>query len=98
MAQSDWKTFKVTGDTEKKIQAAMDLLVRTVASMQGPDEGRIGSFVHPGLSRSDRPWLILVGHGGVMCEHATETARKVPAKFKEAYDIIDLPEEDNDAE
>ena len=99
MAQSDWKTFKATGETEAKLQAALDFLVHTVAGLCGDEsEGRIGSFVHPGLSRSDRPWLILVGHGGVMCEHATETARKVPAKFKEAYDIIDLPEEDNDAE
>ena len=94
--KSDWKTYKVTGDTEKKIQTAIDLLVRTVASMQVPDEGRIGSFVHPGLSRSDRPWLILVGHGGVMCEHANETARLVPVKFKEAYDQIDLQEDNDD--
>lgn len=70
-------------------------LVHTVAGLCGDkSEGRIGSFVHPGVSKDDTPWIILVGRGPVMCEHATETARKVPAKFKEAYDQIE--EEDND--
>ena len=95
--KSDWKTFKATGETEAKLQDALDFLVHTVAGLCGDkSEGRIGSFVHPGVFKGDTPWLILVGRGPVMCEHATDTARLVPVKFKEAYDQIDLSEEDND--
>lgn len=97
MQKSDWKTFKATGETEAKLQDALDFLVHTVDGLCGDkSEGRIGSFVHPGVSKGDTPWLILVGRGPVMCEHATETARKVPVKFKEAYDQLDLTEDNDD--
>ena len=73
---SDKALYSVIGDTSEKIYDACGVLIETIGKFRKPDSASIASFLHPGPKGSKYPWIVMIGPGPVICDHATESARE----------------------
>ena len=73
---NDNALYSVIGDTSEKIYDACDVLIETIGKFRKPDSASIASFLHPGPKGDKYPWIVMIGPGPVMCDHATESARE----------------------
>ena len=79
---SDSTLYSAIGETSRTLHEACDMLIGIVGKVRKSDAQSVAAFMVPGPEGSKYPWMVLVGPGPAMCEHATTSAREYFEQIK----------------